>query len=128
MAGRPRLPWHSCLLGLLGEAAQAHFGRPDQFRISALENDGQQGIESAVVTGREKDPLKDGVRRPGWNRLRIVAVNSRQPLEMFWIAIEPGNGNPKSFSDEFQRRSGRIGFSGFDGFERSCRKTGGLGQ
>ena len=128
MTGRTGKPGNSRLLGLFGEAAQAHFGRPDQFRIPALENDGQQGIESAVVTGREQDSLEDGVKRPGWNRLRIVAVDSRQPLEMFRIAIEPGNGNPKSVGDEFQRRGGRIGFSGFNGFERRDRKTGGPGQ
>ncbi len=61
MTRRPGLPGNSRLLGLLGQTAQTHFGRPDQFRIAALKHGGQQGIESAIVTGREQDSFNDRI-------------------------------------------------------------------
>ena len=80
------------------------------------------------MTGRKQDAFNDRIGRIGRNWFRVVTVKICQPLEMFRIAVEPGHGNPKSVGDEFQRRGGRIALSGFYGFERRNRKTGGLGQ
>jgi hypothetical protein len=89
MTRRARLPGDGRVFGLFRKTAQAHFGCSDQFWIAALKHGGQQGVQSAIVTGCEQDSFNDGVERIGWNRFRITAVGARQPREMFRIAVEP---------------------------------------